>query len=141
MTRREKYPDTDYFHFHNANPKNRFTTDCVVRAISTATKRPYEQVVRELADLQIATGYDTSAVECYGKYLESLGWIKHKQPRKTDGRKYTGKEFCKELWKTYDYRRIVANLGGNHVVAIIEGAVNDTWDSTDGCIGNYWTEC
>ena len=57
--------------------------------------------------------------------------------RAIDGTKYTGKEFCKRARK---YERYVANLGGNHTVAIVNGKVNDIWDSTDGCIGNYWTK-
>ena len=34
----------------------------------------------------------------------------------------------------------VANIGGNHTVCIKNGKVHDTWDSTDGCIGNYWVK-
>ena len=32
----------------------------------------------------------------------------------------------------------VANLGGNHTVCIKDGKVLDIWDSSGGCIGNYW---
>jgi len=138
MTRQQKYPDTTTFHYHNANPKGRFTTDCVVRAISAATETPYNVVVGELAKMQQSTGFDTSSPECFGRYLEIVhGWKKHKQPRKADGKKYTGSEFCREIAKG---KKIVANLGGCHTVAIIDGRVYDTWDSTDGCIGNYWTK-
>ena len=148
MTRQKKYPDTSTFHFHNQNPKNRYTTDCVARAISRATGIEYQDVVRGLADEQIATGYDASDPKCFGRYLERLGWHKHKQPRKPDGTKYTGKEFCQEIMRydcsiPGDFRiwEIVANIGGNHTVAIIHGQVNDTWDSTDGCVGNFWAKC
>lgn len=140
MTRQQKYPDTKTFHFHNQNPKGRFTTDCVIRAISLATEKPYSDVVRELAEWQCVTGYDMSEATCYGRYLESLGWMKHKQPRKVDNTKYTGKEFCETFGKDWDKASLVANIGGNHTVAIIDGKVNDTWDSTEGCIGNYWTK-
>lgn len=138
MTRQQKYPDTATFHYHNANPKGRFTTDCVVRAISAATETPYNVVVGELAKMQQSTGFDASSPECFGRYLEIVhGWNKHNQPRKSDGKKYTGSEFCREFAKG---KKIVANLGGGHTVAIIDGRVYDTWDSTDGCIGNYWTK-
>lgn len=53
MTRQQKYPDTNTFHFHNANPKGRITTDCVIRAICVATELPYNQVVMELADFSV----------------------------------------------------------------------------------------
>lgn len=72
------------------------------------------------------------------KLLLYLGWVKHKQPRKPDNTKYTGKEFCRQIAEnSVNY---VANIGGNHTVAIINGKVHDTWNSTDGCIGNYWTK-
>ena len=58
MRREDKYPDTSTFKYYNANPKNRITTDCVVRAICTALMIPYNQVVMEMAKLQCDTGYD-----------------------------------------------------------------------------------
>lgn len=148
MTRKEKYPDTDTFHFYNANPKNRFTTDCVIRAICTATEIPYNTVVMEMAELQCKTGYDADEGKLINMYLQSKGWIRHGQPRKWDNTKYTGKEFCKELMRydseidsgEVDMHHIIANIGGHHIVAIISGQVFDTWNSTGGCIGNYWTK-
>lgn len=155
MRRQDKYPDTKYFHFHNANPHNRITTDCVIRAISTATGIDYNTVVMELAEYQCKTGFDPSEKETYGKYLESKGWKKYKQPKRHDGTKYTGVAFC-EIQQTWagDYcnynhwecgdaeircsDRIVAHIGGHHVVAIVDGKVYDHWNSTGGCIGNYW---
>lgn len=147
MTRQQKYPDTSTFHYHNANPKNRMTTDCVIRAISTALELPYNQVVMEMAEMQCKTGYDPSENKLIGMYLQSKGWIERKQPRKFDGTKYTGAEFCKEVregtqWGggVFDYTRIVANLGGHHTAAIINGKVWDIWNSTGGCIGKYWVK-
>lgn len=138
MTRKEKYPDTRSFHFYNANPHNRFTTDCVVRAISTALEMDYNTVVMELAELQCRTGFDASEKTAINRYLADKGWVKHNQPRKEDNTKYTGKEFCRLLRKTNNCKNIIANIGGHHIVAIINNKVYDTWNSTDGCIGNYW---
>ena len=59
MKREQKYPDTESFVFHNQNPHNRFTTDCVIRAISAATEIPYNQVVMEMAELPSAHALDT----------------------------------------------------------------------------------
>ena len=140
MTRQQKYPETSTFHYHNQNPHNRITTDCVIRAISTATEIPYNQVVMEMAELQCKTGYDDGDKKLYDMYLKSKGWVKNPQPRKDDNTKYTGKEFCEEI-QTHRHwynPEIIANIGGGHVVAIMFGKVYDTWDSTDGSIGNYW---
>ena len=139
MTRQEKYPDTTTFHFYNANPHNRITTDCVIRAIATASGVDYNDVVMDLAVRQCKTGFDPSEAKTYGKYLEDLGFTKHKQPRKPDNTKYTGREFCRYLREHGNEKNIVAHIGGHHVVAIINNQVFDTWNSTGGCIGNYWT--
>ncbi|MGN1456942.1 MAG: hypothetical protein ACI4XP_03185 [Acutalibacteraceae bacterium] len=135
MKRQDKYPETSTFHYFNANPKNRITGDCTIRAICTALEIPYNQVVMEMAELQCKTGYcDKKGIE---KYLSIKGWVKHSQPRKSDNTKYTGKEFC-EIARNYE--NYIAMIGGHHIVAIINAKIYDIWDSTDGCIGNYWTK-
>ena len=145
MTRKQKYPDTTTFHYHNQNPRGRMTTDCVIRAISVAAEIPYKQVVMDLAALQCDTGYDDGDVKLYDLYLRQLGFVKHKQPRKEDNTKYTGAEWCKLIQDDFEWvmnsdklARIVANIGGNHVVAIVDGQVWDIWNCTHKTIGNYW---
>lgn len=156
MNRQNKYPDTPTFHFQNVNPKNKLTGDCVVRAITLALDQTYIETYRELFEYSLKTGYMLNDPKNYGKYLESKGWKKLSQPRKMNGRKYTGEEFCQVLTSWLPFandlfinnaewddgivisNNIVAHIGGNHVVAIIDGKVCDTWNCTGGCIGNYW---
>lgn len=145
MARRiEKYPETKTFHYYNANPKNRITGDCVTRALCTALDIPYNKCVMEQAEVQCKTGYDNATAQGIDYYLKEKGWVKCPQPRKADGTKYTGKEWCKELNHSIWFvgKSIVANIGGHHTVCIkeVDGKfkVHDHWDSTDGCIGNYW---
>ena len=147
-SRNEKYPDTAVFHYYNRNPRNRITTDCVVRAISTGLDIPYNDVVMEMAQMQCETGYDDGSTQLIDRYLKSKGWIKCKQPRKEDNTKYTGEEFCLKIqhpiyaeeldFPDCNWHRMIANIGGHHIVAIIEGQINDIWDSSRGCIGNVW---
>lgn len=149
MKREDKYPDNKYFCYHNENPKKRFTGDCVYRAIATATGIDYRRVVFDLAEVAIETGWSPASAECYGIYLKRLGWEKCKQPRKYNNKKYTGKEFCKLLNDsdgTYG-KKYICHIGGHHIVCIKQTPkfgggfkVNDIWDSTEGCIGNYWTK-
>lgn len=155
MKRQDKYPETSTFHYHNANPKNRFTGDCRIRAISVACEIPYNQVVMDLAKIHCETGYDQTANQGISILMERYGWTKFKQPRKADNSKYTGKEFCEVLQEFLALKelhgmmcddgivispRIFCNIGGHHEVAIIDGKVWDTWNSTGGCIGNYWVK-
>ena len=149
-TRTDKYPNTEVFHYFNRNPKNRITTDCVIRAISLALDIPYVDVVMEMAKMQCTTGYDDSSKELINKYLSSKGWVKCKQPRKSDNTKYTGREFCLKIQHPIyseelnlpdcDGHRMIANIGGHHIVAIVEGKIHDIWDSSNGCIGNVWVK-
>jgi len=88
--------------------------------------------------MAVKTGYSPASKECFGQVLEVLGFQKMKQPRKEDGTKYTGKEFCQRVAKPNV--KYVANIGGNHTVAIVDCKVWDIWNSTDGCIGNYWVK-
>lgn len=150
MTRAEKYPDTDTFTYYNANPKNRITADCAIRAIATATGIPYNDVVRGLAEIQCETGYEPTMGKGLELYMKSIGWVKHPQPRKPDGTKYTGAEFCSRLWHMGAWDSVVCNIGGHHMVAIKEvrcaGSiryrykVHDIWNSTGRCVGNFWTK-
>ena len=149
MKRQDKYPETRTFHFYNANPRGRISTDCVIRAICTALDQPWEQTMLELTDLGIKLGHTATNKDTYTKYLEQKGFGKYKQPRKPDNTKYTGVEWCNWLQANakHDPRysgcnAIIAHIGGHHIVCIkpADGLfkVHDTWDSTDGCIGNYW---
>lgn len=136
-SRKTKYPDTDTFMYHNSNPKNRITSDCVVRALCTALNVSYHQVLTELVALQEETGYAFNDKKAYSKYLERKGWVKHPQPRKANNTKYTGKEFCHQVDKDVRY---IVHMGSQHLTTIIGGKVIDIWDCTEGCVGNYWTK-
>ena len=150
--RARKYPDTDYFHFHNANPKGKMTEDCVIRAITTALRQPYEQTLRELAEINIKTGYMLNGNKGIDAYMKSKGWVKCKQPKKPDGTKYTGQEFCRTLMhpiyseeldickEGFEINNILANIGGHHTVAIMSGQIWDTWYSANGSIGIVWVK-
>ena len=133
-----------WYEKYNRNPKGRKTTDCVFRAISTALQIPYEQVVMEMAEMQCRTGYDAHENVLINRYLKSKGWECRKQPRKSDGTKYTGKEFCQalldQLIDVPHGTRIVCNIGGHHTSCIIDYKVWDTWDCTYKCVGKYWTK-
>ena len=139
MSKKEnRYPDTTVFHYYNANPKNKISGDCVIRAISTALEQDYVTTYRELFELSIKTGYIVNDKKNYDKYLKLKGWTKYSQPTKSNGKKFTGKEFCREI--ALSSKRYIAHIGTHHIVAIVDNKVNDTWDSTGGCIGNYWVK-
>ena len=132
--RQQKYPITDTFRYHNANIKGRVTTDCVIRAICTALNQTWENTLMEMVELSIKTGYMLDDKKTIELYLASKGYAKQRQLKHLNGKKYTGKEFCKE----YNEGTYLIMIGGHHISVVIEGRVHDIWDCTDNCVGNYW---
>ena len=141
--------DTETFKFYNANPKDKRSSDCVLRAIATATGLSWDDVLDGLVSYAHIYKEMPNDPKCYGKYLEAQGFVKMKQPRKDDNTKYTGSEFCTYCSVNYtNGEHIVAHIGGHHTVAIVptyEGdgindryKVVDIWNSTGKTIGNYW---
>lgn len=127
--------DTDTFRFVNLNSHNRKTGDCVYRAIANAFQISWEQALKACVAMSLKRGYSPDDTPCYSKIFEMVGMTKQSQPRKWDFTKYTGAEFCREIAGSGVY---IAHLGGHHIVAIRDGKVEDIWNFTEGCIGNYW---
>lgn len=120
---------------YNNNPKNKKTCDCVVRALALATGRPYVDVYKELFEISLKTGYMLNEKRVEDKFLEQNGFVKHKQPRKSDNTKYT----IKEADKICTDRIIIVRCAG-HLTCIKDGAVYDLWDCRSKCISNYYTK-
>ena len=73
--------NTKSFKFYNANPKDRRTGDCVIRAICTAMDKSWDDVAKGLFEYVIKDKVAMGSTECYSKYLADNGWIKQKQPK------------------------------------------------------------
>jgi len=120
--------------YHNANPKGKKTTDCVIRALTVAIGIPYEQVLKELYETQLKTGYCLLDKHCFERVLDAHGFIKVKQPKKWDGTKYLVREIDSLTGK-----RCVISMA-NHLTAAIDGSIHDIWDCRRKTIGNYWVK-
>lgn len=138
-SREEKYPDTRYFHYYNANSHNHKTGDCVVRALCTACEMSWEDCATELFQIGLKRGYTMLEDKVIDKFLENHGFIKHKEPRTLDNTKYRVNEWLLVKHNELD-THIVANVGSHHIVAIIDGKVNDIWDSSKQTMHNYWVK-
>ena len=141
--------ETKYFTYYDANPKHKKTGDCVIRALATAMRKSWDEVLTDLYNYALKYKQMLNDDALYKKYLKDNGWIMLKQPRKYDNTKYTGIEFCEELQDGSSFKyddnlcidevdNIIAHIGGHHIVAIIDGKITDTWNSSGGCIGNIW---
>jgi len=134
---REAYRNSpEGFTFFNKNPKSKVSgADCVARAISTATGKKWEDVIREITEHAISIGRVFNEKKAYDTWLEKNGWVKNKQPIKSNGRKYTVKEFL-SLYPKGTYIISVAN----HLTMCEDGIVYDTWNCLHKSVGNFWSE-
>lgn len=133
-----------FFNYRNENPKNKSTGDCVIRAIATATGDDWDTVLDDLVRLAHDTKQMINSPELYEKYLKMRGFVKRKQERHEDGDKYTGREFCAYLEEQECACPVLAHIGTHHMTVFVRDAdgykVNDTWDSSQKCVGVYWIQ-
>lgn len=122
------------FELKNVNPKNKKTTDCVIRALTTATGKTYYQIFEELYQLSVKTGYFMNEKRLEDKFLEQNGFIKMKQPKKADGTKYT----IGEIDKLISSAEIVVVRCAKHLTAVKNHTLIDIWDCRRKTINNYY---
>lgn len=120
----------------NVNPKNKKTCDCVVRALSVALDKPYEEMYRELFEYSLKVGWFISDIRTYEHYLKHVHGIqKVPQPRKSGGGWFTIAEYFRgeiASGKTY----IVSTRG--HLTVIKDGTLVDSWNCKYEKICNYF---
>lgn len=142
MTREEKNPNTKWFTYNNVNPKNKINSDCVIRAIANAMNKTWDEINEDLFKYSVKYKTVLNDNHTYEKYLKDNNWIKCKQPKKENNKKYTGKEFVDYLNKTKGISNKIISIGAHHLSCIIytngQYKIEDTWDCTDNCIGSYW---
>jgi len=95
MTRQQKYPDTSTFHWYNANPHNKYTDDCVIRAICTAMNKPWETVFTDLFEIGKHYGLMPTDKKCFERYLQKTDGLKESNLEKTIIQNIPGTNFVK----------------------------------------------
>ena len=119
-----------YIEFNN-NPYKRSVGDCVVRALSVATGKSWDETFWELCGIAYELGDMPSSNFVWGEYLRRKGFTRSVIPNS-----------CPECYSVRDFARDhpfgVYVLGtGTHAIAIIDGDVIDAWDSRNE-IGTYY---
>ena len=122
------------FKFNNGGWKGAKRGDCVIRAISIATEKPYGLVFNELMDMAKDKVNLPNNKKIYMPYLKKTGW--RWRPTMGIG---TG---CKVHLKASELPkgRIICRLS-KHLVAVVDGVVHDTYNpSRDGtrCVYGYF---
>ena len=83
-----------YIHL-NVNPRNRNTSDCVIRAIAVATNRSWNEVFMDLADQALELSDIMESNSTWGIYLKKRGWVQKLLPN-TCPDCYTVEDFCRD---------------------------------------------
>jgi hypothetical protein len=119
----------------NANPKGWKTNDCVIRSLALATDYSWGEVYEVLTQKGLKKCRMPNDKIIYEEFLEEEGFIKHKQPRKSDNTKYTVKEWA-ELNPNIQMIVSVAK----HLTYVENNIMMDTWNCSRKSVGNYWTK-
>ncbi len=119
-------------YYYNRHPKGLIVEDCVVRAISTAFNAGYVETRRDLNRIKKALGFNSYKDHNFlYEYLKEYKRLIFKAECGKKRLKLDG--FAKEHPKgTY----IVAVR--KHVVAVIDGTILDTWDSSYLTVYTAW---
>lgn len=135
-----KIPDDTWcFKYYNANPKNKRTGDCVVRAVSLAVGYSWDIVYSKLSTLGRMNAECMESEAVYSEYLGYNGYFLQGAPKiKGTNKRYTGTQFAGILQENNFEGTIVAHIGTHHIVTIKQGVFYDTWDCTDGAVGKVW---
>lgn len=118
----------------NPNPCGSYVGDCVIRAISIATGKSWQEVFIDVCIEGFILCDMPSSNRVWGNYLKSLGYKSHIIPQ-TCCDSYSIRDFCGEYFKgTY----IVCT--GTHAVCVRDGIAYDSWNSLDEQPIYYWSK-
>lgn len=118
----------------NPNPSNNYVGDCVIRAISILTDKPWEYVYTAVMMQGFYMHDMPSSNAVWSAYLKSQGYDRYVIPN-TCPDCYSVKQFCED---NPNGRYLLAT--GTHVVTCIDGDYYDTWDSGDEVPIYYFTK-
>jgi hypothetical protein len=117
---------------HNANPKNRRTADCVIRAFAVAAGKSWDEVLDDLSRIAVEVKSVPCYKDVYTLYAKRLGFVQRKVTV-TDGHKPTVASFT----RSHPSGSYILRLA-HHIVAVKDGAYWDTWDCGDKSVYTYW---
>lgn len=127
------------FKLVNVNPKGHKTGDCSTRAIVGTLGISYEEAL----DLQCKYAkkfcYGITCKETTERVLKEFGYVKMKQPRKPNGRKYSVNEMDLVLTKKQMEEGVLLSVA-NHDTCIKNGMIEDLWDCGNKKVGNYYVK-
>lgn len=114
------------YKFYNANSRGNFTNDCVIRAISVAQNRTWDEVYNELTFLAREQGLLMDDIKFVESYLD-------KRYKRECHKSKTVGEFMEEC----DRGIYLITMAG-HITVVIDGILYDTFDCRDRRMWCTW---
>ncbi len=114
------------YKYYNANTHNKFIDDCVIRSISVAEGRTWDEVYEELSMLARRKGLLFSSAEFVEDYLN-----------KRYVREYPVTEKVEEFVKAHPKGVYLITMKG-HISVSFYGTILDTFDCSDYDILGVW---
>lgn len=124
-----EYPAYQYF---NANPKDRKTGDCVVRAFALVIVKSWDEVLTDLCRIALEIKSVPDAPDCYYEYAKRLGLIERKV-EVVNHRRPTVKSFT----ESHPHGTYILRLA-HHLTAVTHGRYWDIWDCGTKSVYKYW---
>lgn len=118
---------------HNENPKKRKASDCVIRAIATATGRSWDEVFMGLSELAFKEKRILNEKATYTKFLTNIGFEKGKIESGRGINRPTVASFARA-----NPRGTYILFCARHLVTIVNGAYYDIFDSGNMSVYTYY---
>ena len=122
----------DRWEYYNPNPAGNRVGDCVIRALTKALGKDWNDIYIDLCIEGYISSDMPSANYVWGHYLRQCGWNRSAIPNSCPDC-YTVAQFAKDH---SDGTYILAMA--THVVCVQNGDWLDTWDSGDEVPLYYW---
>ena len=113
------------FLYFNPNPLHKHTGDCVIQALCKVMDLSWEEVFLGLSEVSLMIYETIKSNTTWDIYLRENGFSRHAIPN-TCPICYTVADFCRD----FPYGTYVLGTG-NHAVAIVDGNIYSTWDSSN----------
>ena len=114
------------YKFYNENPLNKFTDDCVIRSISCATHRSWNEVYDEMSDLAQYNGTLFDQKDFVIWYLDSNYEKVPFLPKKVG-----------DIAREYANNIILCTMRG-HICCIKYGTIYDTFNPSERFVEEAW---
>lgn len=122
-----------YHEYKNENPLKKETSDCVIRALTTATGESWDDIYNQLCKIGFELKVTPTSKESWERLLTQKGFVRYTISNKKGTKRPTVLSFTKEH-KEETYILQVAN----HLTVCKDGIYYDIWDCGDSSLYSYW---